>query len=695
MAQPRKFGKAEVEVSIRDRVGAGLKAIEQRLRRFGEGIKTIGAGAATVGASLGAAGVAVLGPLTAAINQFTSAGDALDKMAARTGVSVEALAELGFAAEQGGSNLETVERGLAGMSRFLMQAAMGSTAAAQALGRLGLSFAQLQGLGPEQQFMLLAERLNQVQDASTKAAIAQVIFSESGRNLLPMMNGLADIRAEAQELGLVLSSENTTAAAKLSDALNRIRRTLTGAFLQLGAAVAEPLTTALEVITRVTAAVNHFIAKNHGVVRVVAAVAAGFVTVGSVVATVGIAMLGIVGAAVAIGAAIATVGSVIGSVVAALFSPIGAVIAGLSAIAGYFAYTSQAGQTVASVVGTMGNIVGEAFRGIASAISKGNFAEAMQIATTAARTLLNTVIEGINKIFPGFRELADFAIEMWNTIVGAIQAGLLEDAAQLAFTTLEVAYHTVVLNMRRAWSEAVFYFQSRYADVAEYMIELGGVIYQNVAGFFDKLAIALVDGFDIAFTNVRGMLDVITTEIAKAIISAQEFFGLFTAEEANQIRGQLDAELAQRAQGRQSGLGQRMGARAEGLEQRRVSREQMATEFLSNFSQVIRPTRQAVDDSALRDAQARWAEQNASLQAKLDEARKQGDRPDPRIAGLAPQMNTLGRQKAIGTSSAAAVAAGALGFSSRPIEDTAKNTAYMVRLMRAQQRQAGAMGFRP
>src|SRR5690606_23318108 len=92
---------------------------------------------------------------------FSDTGDMLDKMSQRTGVSVEALSELGFAADLSGTDLETLEAGLRNMQRTLVGAAQGSSAG-EALGRLGLSAAQLAGLSPDEQFKILADHLSQV-----------------------------------------------------------------------------------------------------------------------------------------------------------------------------------------------------------------------------------------------------------------------------------------------------------------------------------------------------------------------------------------------------------------------------------------------------------------------------------------------------------------------------------------------------
>ena len=51
---------------------------------------------------------------------------------------------------------------------------------------LGISVSDLQGISPEQQFQLFANALADVDDASTRAALAQDVFGRAGTELLPL-----------------------------------------------------------------------------------------------------------------------------------------------------------------------------------------------------------------------------------------------------------------------------------------------------------------------------------------------------------------------------------------------------------------------------------------------------------------------------------------------------------------------------
>ncbi|MCJ7543367.1 MAG: hypothetical protein MUP47_02185, partial [Phycisphaerae bacterium] len=178
-----RAGRAYVELLADDsKLAAGLRAAAGKLRAFGATIQA-------AGLRMMALGGAILAPLALSVRNFANVGSALHDMSQRTGLSVEALSALSYAAEQSGADIESLEKGIRKMQRTITDAAGGSKSAADALGSLGLTVKDLAGLAPEKQFRLLADRLDKVADATAKAALAMEIFGRSGTALLPMLRG--------------------------------------------------------------------------------------------------------------------------------------------------------------------------------------------------------------------------------------------------------------------------------------------------------------------------------------------------------------------------------------------------------------------------------------------------------------------------------------------------------------------------
>ena len=225
----KSLQKAQTRVDkFRSRAGLALKAV----RTAALGLAVAG------GASLVAFGVK-------AVQSFVGTGDELDKMSKRLGISVETLSELKFAAEQSGASLDDIEKAVKKLSSSVFDANNGVKASADAFQALGLNAAMLQDLSPEEQFLAVTKALAQVENASTRAALAQDVFGRAGTTLLPLVaegaEGLEELRQRARDLGITFTTGAAAKAADFTDALNELKVSIGG----LGNVVAEKIVPAL------------------------------------------------------------------------------------------------------------------------------------------------------------------------------------------------------------------------------------------------------------------------------------------------------------------------------------------------------------------------------------------------------------------------------------------------------------------
>ncbi len=209
-----RAGGAYVELMTKDATFTkGLSAAQQKLAAFTKA-------AALAGIALGAAAV---GGIAASVKHFLSAGDAMSKMASRTGVSVEALSELQYAAERSGASLGEVEGALQAMRN--------------------------KGLDPGQ-FDALATRIAAIENPAVRARAATEAFGGSGAKLLPMLGDLQALRQEARDLGLTMSGDAASGAARLGSMFSDLWKTVKAASFAIGAAVAPAIEAALVPIQR-------------------------------------------------------------------------------------------------------------------------------------------------------------------------------------------------------------------------------------------------------------------------------------------------------------------------------------------------------------------------------------------------------------------------------------------------------------
>ena len=215
-----RAGKAFVEVGVKDNLKSGLSRLKRQLKAFAIGAAKMGA----------VAGAAIAGFTAIAIKKFADFGDMLNKMSARTGLAVESLSQLKFAAEQSGAGINDIEKAVKRMSAAIYDATNGSKESVDALAQLGLTADQLNRMAPEEQFEAIAKALARIEGASKRAALAQKLFGRSGTQLLPMLGNMDKLTEQADRLGLTMSTEAAQAAADITDAVNTIQSAWKGMF---------------------------------------------------------------------------------------------------------------------------------------------------------------------------------------------------------------------------------------------------------------------------------------------------------------------------------------------------------------------------------------------------------------------------------------------------------------------------------
>ncbi|MEQ8785136.1 MAG: hypothetical protein RIC55_02520 [Pirellulaceae bacterium] len=392
-----RAGRAFVELALRDKLSRGLQSASRRLRAFAGGVQSIGR-------SMLGLSAAITAPLAAGVKIFTGLGDEIGKAAKRTGVAVESLSELRFAAERSGASFAELETGLRGMSRLILDAERGLSTATDTLKDLGLSLDDFAGKSPEQRFKMLADVIARIEDPNRKAALAMKVFGRAGTALIPMLDagaaGISQLQAQARELGLTLSKEETDAAEELTDTLANLVDILKITGFKLGAALAEPLGKIVNLLIAGVKGINDFIQNNQRLVQIVAAVGAGLGVAGTALVAIG-ATISIAAFAMS---GLATAASVLASVLGFLLTPVGlvvaavaAVVVGLVALGAWFLTATKQGQQlvrwISSVFQPVLETVKKAFGGMLDALAAGDFSLAGRILFAALKV---EFVRGVN-----------------------------------------------------------------------------------------------------------------------------------------------------------------------------------------------------------------------------------------------------------------------------------------------------------
>jgi phage-related protein len=184
--------------------------------------------------------VSAVGLIGMAKNAIDSA-DALAKMSARTGVSVEMLDKLKQAANLSDTSIEGVGKGLTQLGKSLVAAQTGTGKQAEAFAALGISTTDANGkLRSTEEVMLdIANRFKDMPDGAEKATLAMDLMGRGGAELVPMLNMGGDAIDDFKSR---ISDDFASKAEEFNDKLTKIGER----FGELGVKLAEGLMPALE-----------------------------------------------------------------------------------------------------------------------------------------------------------------------------------------------------------------------------------------------------------------------------------------------------------------------------------------------------------------------------------------------------------------------------------------------------------------
>jgi len=423
-----KAGQAYIEITTENsKLVRGLKAAQQSLREFSAGVSDVGKKTLLLG-------LAMASPLLLSAKVFSEWGDSFDKMSGRTGMMVESLSELSFAAHQSGTDMETVERAVKFMQRTIGAAATGSTMAQAALAKLGLTVEQLQNLSPDEQFNLIASALKAIDDPTMRVAAAMKIFGKTGSMLLPMIRNLDELRSEARSLGLVMSTEDARASAELHDAISRLTQGLKMLTFQTGAALAPFLQKLAKYIQNLITFTIEWIRQNQSLIIVYGMATLAVMGLGAALLALGgaIKLISVVfgTAATLVKAAIVTF-QLLANAVIFLISPWGlvaAAIAGAIAAVGYFAYTIDNSK---SVFGEIKDIALTSFDAIKNALAAGDWAAAAKVLWLGIKLAWMQGIQPLEELWAAFKNVVADSwsslwwgmVEVFDTVIYGIQYG--------------------------------------------------------------------------------------------------------------------------------------------------------------------------------------------------------------------------------------------------------------------------------
>jgi hypothetical protein len=395
-----RAGQAYVELAVKDdKLTAGLRKAEASLKAFGNSVGALGTKFAALGAVM-------VTPLFAAAKQFADSGTALLLMSERTGIAVESLSALTYAANQAGVETEELEVGLRHLSKTTPS-----------------------GAPLDKQLEQIADALSKLPAGAARGAAAMDLFGRSGTALLPLLNkgaeGIRNLREEAERLGLVKSKEQAEDARALSLALGAASRAAQSLYTTLGGLIAPVLTGIAKAVLPIVASVRAWIKEHKPLWNAllitglaISAIGAALLGVAGIIKLVSMALAPIVGT-------ISLIFSIIGGLVSFVFSPLGALVTVLGTLGAVFLYVTGLGAKMLAALGTafgqIGEIATAAFAGITAAIQDNDWETVFKIAWTAIQGVFWSAIAALKSIW---RDFSGWFVDQWHGAVHVVSEGI-------------------------------------------------------------------------------------------------------------------------------------------------------------------------------------------------------------------------------------------------------------------------------
>jgi hypothetical protein len=413
-AQGIKAGSAYVELSVKDQISKGLDAAAGKLKAFGLGV-------AAVGASITAVGAAMAAPFVGGLQDFAKVGTELANMQKRTGLAVQALSELAFAARLADVEFGDVEISVKRMQKTIADAASGEKSAADALALVGLQAKNLIDLAPEDQFRRMAEAVAAIQNPTKRTQAALDLFGKSGTKILPLISDMAKLRQEAVDLGLVMTDEMAKAADELGDSWDRVGATLNFLSISLGAAIAPEITKLGNELAKIIAQVIKWAQENPELVATIAKIGAAVFAAGSVITAFGAIVGGLGFVFAGVSAAISAIVPLLPVLAVGFLVVVGAVAAAVEAFAGFMILWNtfpktfdRVGSAIKQTFTSILDTVKTTFGAIKDALAAGDISLAFKIALQGMKVvalqitgeILGLFQKMVDKIFAAMMRLS-------------------------------------------------------------------------------------------------------------------------------------------------------------------------------------------------------------------------------------------------------------------------------------------------
>lgn len=233
----------------------------QRTQEFDDKLKELGGKTAAITkTAMAAIGTAAIAAATGLFKMTLEAGkmaDDLITMSNKTGISVQKLQELEYAARFVDVEVDTMTNSIVKLTNSMGNARDGSQDAKTAFELLGVGITTQDGAlrDSKQVWLETIDALGRIPNETERDVLALQLFGKSAQELTPLIKAgsteLNNLAAEANNLGVVLSEEEVARLGAFDDAMQKLEATGKALGLQIITAVAPSFETLIEKIKNI------------------------------------------------------------------------------------------------------------------------------------------------------------------------------------------------------------------------------------------------------------------------------------------------------------------------------------------------------------------------------------------------------------------------------------------------------------
>lgn len=237
----------DIVIKAKDEASAVMAKVQKNTGQLGETVKKMGLAVAAAGV---AAGAAVSAFAISSVKQFSEVGDAVDKMAQRTGLGAEAVSALRVAADASGTSIESVEMAVKKMQIGIDQLNPSNKEFQYYLKAIGTTMEDIRKTSPAEQFETIGNAIANITDPAERTRLAMEAFGKAGTDLIPLFEegqfSMAAWSEQAKKLGVSFDDISAAKAAALNDAIGKMGAAWNGLKLKIGGELAPVVTDFIE-----------------------------------------------------------------------------------------------------------------------------------------------------------------------------------------------------------------------------------------------------------------------------------------------------------------------------------------------------------------------------------------------------------------------------------------------------------------